>query len=197
MFPGILDAIRGLYDLNFRIGDIHVDADALLVAILGPRRLRHVQPILIVVQKGISILQFDGDGPFEDKLPRIVRCQTLQAGPIRALLQGCPVLQAERVLGESYVGDPGEEKGGPPGVVVLVDEHLRGDGQVARMVEDVGVLPHHGRGMDADVVLAEEDLVVLVGDVLLGLDLRPEDVGGSPTEDVGQRHFCTGNRGGI
>lgn len=188
MLPGVLHAIGRLYDFYLRIRYINVDADALLFAVFRPRRFRRVQPVLVVVmQEGVRVLQLDRQRPLRE-LVGIVRGQALQTGP---LLQGNSVLQGVGVLRQRRVGDPGEEKGGPPGVIVLVDEDLGGDGEVAGVVEDVGVLPDHGRGVDADVVLAEEDLVVLVGDVLLRFHFGAQDVRGSPTNYVSQGHVST------
>lgn len=72
------------------------------------------------------------------------------------------VLQSTGTLPQRAVGDPGEEERGSSSFCVLINECLGGDGEVPWVVQDVGVLACHSWGVDADVVLAEEDFIVFV-----------------------------------
>lgn len=186
LFSWILRTFRRLNDLDLGIGYIHVDADAQLITVLRADRLRSVHPVLIViVEERIRIPELNTTRSFE-VIHGVVRDETLDAQSLVALLERCV---HGAVLRQGRVGYPGEEERGSSGVVILIDEDFAGDGEVARMVQNVVVLPHHGRRVDADVVLAEEHLVVLVEDLLGGLIFGTKDVGRSTADYVTQRHF--------
>jgi hypothetical protein len=98
-------------------------------------------------------------------------------------------LQGAGTLCQGRVRNPGEEQSGSFAVIVLVNEDFRGDGEVAGVVENVGILTNHRRWMHTHVILAEEDFVILVLRHFRQVLVRPQDVRRSPADYVCQRHF--------